>query len=71
LHNKYKKQTQESDQIKKKDKWVVLTYFGHETQKITKIFKDTNLEIAFRTNNTLLKHLQRKLITMRKAASIQ
>jgi hypothetical protein len=57
LNNKYVKQTRRPDQINKKDKWAVFTYCGHETQKVTKIFKDTKLKIAYRTNNTLQKHL--------------
>jgi hypothetical protein len=46
----------------KKEKWITLTYFGKETQQIAKIFKDTDIKIAFRTKNTLKKHLQPKQI---------
>jgi len=38
-------------------KWCVFTYFGKETLNLTKIFKHTDLRIAYRTNNTLQKHL--------------
>jgi hypothetical protein len=33
-------------------KWVTFTYPGNYIQKITKLFKNTNLRIAFRTTNT-------------------
>jgi hypothetical protein len=38
-------------------KWCTFTYIGKETLLITKIFKQANLQIAYRTNNTLQKHL--------------
>jgi hypothetical protein len=36
-------------------KWATFTYIGKETRKITKLFKDTKLKIAFRTRNTIQK----------------
>jgi hypothetical protein len=44
-------------QTNKQEKRAIFTYFGHETYKITKIFKDTQLKIAYRTNNTIQHHL--------------
>jgi len=38
-----------------KQKWT--TYIGRETTYITKIFKHTNIKIAYRTNNTLQNYL--------------
>jgi hypothetical protein len=38
-------------------KWVSFTYVGKETSLITKIFKGTDLRIAYHTTNTLQKHL--------------
>jgi len=38
-------------------KWCTFTYFGKETLSLTKIFKHTDLHIAYLTNNTLQKHL--------------
>ena len=38
-------------------KWCTFTYIGRETSFITKIFKHTSLKIAYRTGNTLQKHL--------------
>lgn len=40
--------------------WITFTYFLHETQQIAKIFKETDSRIAFRTINTMQKHLQPK-----------
>jgi len=34
-------------------KWVIFTYIGKETTYITKIFKHTNIKIAYLTNNTI------------------
>jgi hypothetical protein len=42
-------------------KWFTFTYIGKETSFMTKLFRKTNLKIAFRTNSTiqsLLKHKQ-------------
>jgi hypothetical protein len=60
LHNNNKKYVTAPQQAHKKDKWAIFTYYGHETQKITRIFKDTRLKIAYRTNNTIRKHLFKK-----------
>jgi hypothetical protein len=43
-------------------KWATFTYIGKETRAITKLFKNTNLHIAYKTTNTLQKHLQLKNI---------
>jgi len=37
----------------KEHKWLTFTYTGTETRHITNIFKHSNLQIAFRTNNKL------------------
>ena len=34
-------------------KWITFTYTGNETKYITNLFKYSNLQIAFHTNNTL------------------
>jgi hypothetical protein len=41
-------------------KWATFIYVGKETRTITKLFKNTNLHIAYKTKNTLQKHLQLK-----------
>jgi len=40
-----------------KQKWAKFTYIGKETRFITKLFKDTNVRIAFTINNTIGKRL--------------
>jgi hypothetical protein len=47
------------DQIHQKIKWATFTYCGKDVRQISKLFKDTQLEIAFLTKNTvnnILKH---------------
>jgi hypothetical protein len=43
-----------------KTRWAKFTYVGKETRAITKIFKGTDIKIAFSTRNTLGRHLTRK-----------
>jgi hypothetical protein len=43
-----------------KQKWATFTYFGNETRTTTKLFKNTNLRIAYKTSNTLRRYLQPK-----------
>jgi hypothetical protein len=38
-----------------KDKWTKFTYFGKQIRTLTKIFKNTNIKIAYTTNNTIKK----------------
>jgi hypothetical protein len=47
----------------KKAKWAIFTYCGREVRQITKIFKDKQLNIAFRTQNTIeniLRHIKNR-----------
>jgi len=61
LKNKYdafslKKSNKEKERKKKSDeKWAKFTYVGKVTEFITKLFKDTNVKIAFTTDNTIEK----------------
>jgi hypothetical protein len=48
------KQNPHTDTQNKKTKWVTFTYNGKETKKITKLFKDTTIKIAYSTK-TLIK----------------
>jgi hypothetical protein len=41
----------------KDKKWVTFTYTGNYIRKITKLFKDTNLKVAFKTTTTVGKQL--------------
>jgi hypothetical protein len=43
-----------------KQKWVTFTYIGSQTRTITKLFKNTDLRIAYRTNNRIQNYLQSK-----------
>jgi hypothetical protein len=43
-----------------KNKWATFTYFGHEVKKVTNVFKNTTLKIAYRTTNNIQKHIQQK-----------
>ena len=54
---KQKHSQSQSTQPHNPKKWCTFTYTGKETSFITKIFKHANLQIAYRTNNTLRKHL--------------
>jgi hypothetical protein len=42
---------------KQKTKWSTFTYTDPQTKFITKIFKNTNIRIAYKTNNTIKKLL--------------
>ena len=48
------------EEQKTKTKWATFTYVGKETRKITKIFRNTKLKIAFRTRNNLQHILKTK-----------
>ena len=50
-----KKQKEESGE---RTQWAKFTYAGKETRNITKLFKNTNVKIAFSTNNTIEKLLR-------------
>jgi hypothetical protein len=64
LNNKYSASSLEKFNKEKrighdnqKKKWAKFTYIGKETRFITKLFKNTNVKIAFTTNNTTEKCL--------------
>jgi hypothetical protein len=41
-------------------KWVTFTYIRKETRVTTRLFKNTNIRIAYKTKNTIENHLQLK-----------
>ena len=43
-----------------KKKWARFTYVGKETRYTTKVFKDTNVAVAFTTNNTIRQRLSKE-----------
>jgi hypothetical protein len=48
----WKKETQVNSHDQK-TKWVTFTYSGREVRKVTNLFRDTNIKVAFRTRNTI------------------
>jgi hypothetical protein len=56
-HNKNQRNRTQTmnNNTKKKKKWATFTYNGKETKQITKLFKDTNIKIAYKTRNTIQK----------------
>jgi hypothetical protein len=52
-HNHNTKETQ-------KQKWATFTYFGTDTRTITKLLKNANIKISFKTTNTIKNHLRPK-----------
>jgi hypothetical protein len=63
LSTKKNKQKILGNPEKQKIKWATFSYIGKETRKITKIFRNTNLKVAFRTKNNLQSVLKPKLQT--------
>jgi hypothetical protein len=47
------KQNKNTSQKHQTTKWATFTYYGKRTKEITKLFKETNIKIAFRTKNTI------------------
>jgi hypothetical protein len=56
LLRKKRKQTNKTP-IRTK-KWAVFIYVGKESRIIIKLFRNTNIHIAYKTRNTIQKHLQ-------------
>jgi hypothetical protein len=54
IHNTYPLEQE------RQHKWVNFTYIGKETRIITQIFRNTNLKISYKTNNTIQSHLKEK-----------
>jgi hypothetical protein len=55
-----KKITQNKEETLKTSKWATFTYHGNDTRTITKLFRNTNIRIAYRTTNTIRNHLRIK-----------
>ena len=54
------KRTETKDKKREKQKWTPFTYFSPLVIKVTNIFKDTELKIAYRSTNTIFKQLAKK-----------
>jgi hypothetical protein len=53
-HPRYKKHNNtNANQQHQATKWATFTYYGKETKGIAKLFKETNIKLAFRTKNTI------------------
>jgi len=50
-HTQHKTNTDKTDN--KNKKWATFTYHSHEVRKITNLFKQTNIKIAFRSTNMI------------------
>ena len=54
INNKSRtKQTDEIHDVLTPIKWATFTYTGKQTKYITKLFRNTNLKITYKTNNSL------------------
>jgi hypothetical protein len=56
----YQKQKPSKPKDKQKTKWATFTHYGTETRVITKLFKNTNTGISYRTKNNTKHHLEIK-----------
>jgi hypothetical protein len=58
LHNNPQKTIQQNPKqdSEQKRKWATFTFFGPETRTVTKLFKNTEIGISYRTKNNI-KHL--------------
>jgi len=54
------KRTETKDRKQEKQKWTPFTYFSPLVRKVTNIFKDTEIKIAYRSTNTIFKQLAKK-----------
>jgi hypothetical protein len=62
------KGTQQQQQCKKR--WINFTYYGPVIRKVTNLFRQTNLQIAFRPTNTIYEQLSQKGTTNNKPSEI-
>jgi hypothetical protein len=56
----YQKQKPPKHRLEYKRKWVTFSYFGPETRTITKLFKNTDVGISFRTKKLYKSPLESK-----------
>jgi len=43
--------------LENRHRWTMFTYIGKETTYITNLFRQSNIQLSYRTNSTLLNHL--------------
>jgi hypothetical protein len=63
-HSIERKNHQNNDDVKQK--WVSFMFTGNYIRTITKLFKNTNIKIAFKTNNTIGNILRIEQLTAHK-----
>ena len=63
FQNSNKRKNRTSTHIHKRENGQDSRYVGKETRYVTKVFKDTNIAVAFTTNNTIGKHLTKEYNT--------
>jgi len=58
----FQKQSQRQQQEKTvaRKKWVTFTHFSPLLRRVTNLFKQTSLKVAFRTTNTIQQQLSEK-----------
>jgi hypothetical protein len=56
----YQKHKHNPTNTTQKTKWKTFTYHGPDTWTITKLFRNTNLKIAYKTTNSIKHHLKPK-----------
>jgi hypothetical protein len=52
-HSNEHKPNKNTDRQHQKTEWIIFTYSGKETKKVTKLFKETQIGTALRTRNTI------------------
>jgi len=57
---KYKKPSQDENYGDKNKIWTTFTYISTKIRKITNLFKQTNIGIAFKTANTIQQLMEQK-----------
>jgi hypothetical protein len=55
--NRKRKSTQTSTQQPAQKKWITFTYYSPAIRKVTNLFKQTNINIAYRSTNTIYQQL--------------
>jgi hypothetical protein len=60
IHKNKRKQNKNTTNNTKKKQWVTFTYTGKETRTIARLFRNTDVKIAYRTTNTIQNHLREK-----------
>jgi hypothetical protein len=59
-HKNKKREENKNTAMNAREKWATFTYIGKQTRTIAKLFRNTNIKIAYKTTNTIQKHLRTK-----------